>query len=82
MLALNALERPEIKEVHQKLRSLLISKELLEWKPLKETEAEKVETKGKLKISMGSTKEAVVAENSPTSSPPVSRVKFGKGLKK
>lgn len=82
MLALNPVERPEIKEVHRKLRSLLISKELLEWKPLKETEAEKIEIKGKLKISMGSKKETVIIETALTSSPSGSRVKFGKGLKK
>lgn len=82
MLAFNPIDRPDIKDVHQKLKSFRGSTELLEWKPLEEKEAVKVEPKSKLKISMGSKKETAIIE-SPTSTTPIgSRVKFGKGLKK
>ena len=81
MLAFNPNDRPEIKEVHQKLKSLLTSKELIEWKPLIITEKAIPETRGKLKISMGSKKDAVPVDTS-SATPSVSSVKFGKGLKK
>ncbi len=81
MLAFNPIDRPEIKEVHQKLKSLLVSKELLEWKPIKEMKDVKVEAKGKLKISIGTKKGPTIIDN-PTTTPIGSRVKFGKGLKK
>ena len=80
MLSFNPNERPEIKIVHQKLKSLLIDKDLAEWKPTKKIE--EVKPKSKVKINMRGKKEVVEIEIPSSSLPSGSRVKFGKGLKK
>lgn len=80
MLKADHNKRPEIKDIHQKLKALLHSPELSKWKPIIKAEPTP-EIKSKLKISMGSKKESVSVE-AKTSETEISRVKFGKGLKK
>lgn len=81
MLEFNPENRPDIKDIHQRLKSLLSSKEIHDWKPSGLVEIKRSEPKSKLKITMGKSKE-VIEKDKDISSSTESRVRFGKGLKK